>query len=99
MDKGIFEVHYKDKDKSKGIESVKVTDISSDDTVNIWDQLLKSEVVKKEDVIKEINDNTNEYYTVVDNKKGSKIEVVAGEYIRSDANSIEEDNLGSLETF
>lgn len=98
-EKGIYEVHYKDNDKSKGIELVKTVSINSDGTVDDFNIQFCTTIENKSSVIFSINYGYDEYYTVVDNKKASKVEVVAGKYIRSDANGIEEDNLGELPEF
>jgi len=91
--KGIKKVRYVESEKSKGIEKVKVVDASGD-------SFGTSETIEtKQTVIDNINSKNYEYYTVVDDKKGSKVEVVDNKYIRSDANSTKADNLGSLDTF
>jgi len=92
-ERGIKKVHYLNNDKSKGIEKVKTVSI-------IGETIFTTEIEEtKQTVINNINSKIYEYYTIVNDKKGSKVEVVDNEYIRSDANKTKADNLGSLETF
>ena len=92
-ERGIKEVHYLNNDKSKGIEKVKTVSIIGQTIFTIETE------ETKQTVINNINSKIYEYYTVVNDKKGSKVEVIDNEYIRSDANNTKSDNLGSLETF
>lgn len=98
-EKGIYEVHYKDNEKSKGIEQVKTVSINSDGTVDDFNIQFYTTIETKSSVILGIKYGYDEYYTVVDNKKCSKVEVIADKYIRSDANGVEEDNLSELPEF
>lgn len=98
-EKGIYEVHYKDNDKSKGIDKVKTVPINSDGTIDDFNIQFYTVVESKSSVILGINYGYDEYYTVVSKKKASEVKVVADKYIRSDANDVEEDNLSELPEF
>lgn len=66
-----------------------------------YDTLTNGRLMTKEEIIKEIKDNKQTAITTyIENgncyRKGEFIQVVANEYLRTDKNDIEEDNLGEL---
>lgn len=103
---GILEVCYNENDKSKGIREVKCNEIMFHvvgTNISIIPKIPVEKLIKtKDEVVKDIQSKTANYFTVVEGKRGAEIEVIEEEdnkYIRTVGNGEKKDNLGELPTY